>query len=51
MFKLRNSFQVNNYIYVQWLALCIFRWVGNPSNVNVEIPLYKDSRLGEKAID
>jgi hypothetical protein len=27
------------------------RWVGNPSNVNVEILLLKDSRLGERAID
>ena len=27
------------------------KWVGNPSNVNVEIPLLKDSRLGERAID
>jgi hypothetical protein len=26
-------------------------WVGNPSNVNVEISLLKDSRLGERAID
>ena len=51
MLKLRNSFQVTNYIYVQWLAICIFRWVGNPLNVNVEIPLKKDSRLGEKVID
>ena len=23
------------------------KWVGNPSNVNVEIPFLKDSRLGK----
>ena len=30
--------------------MCISMWVGNPSNVNVEIPLLKDLRLGERAI-
>jgi hypothetical protein len=29
----------------------IDKLVGNPSNVNVEISLLKDSRLGERAID
>jgi hypothetical protein len=46
-----NQTKITNYIYVQWLAICIQRWVGNPSNVNVEIPLLRDSTLGERAID
>ena len=33
------------------MACYMYLKVGNPLNVNVEIPLLKDSGLGERAID